>query len=535
MRNNPSLHMQDQQEFALFRAHPEPAFIIDPQGTIIDANEAFAIRFFSGFMELRGRNVYDLLRLIGRPDLAAQRMQKTDEVLSSGRPLIFDDEMDGKTWRSSVYPVKSPDGNIGRLLVIVQDVTEQITAEQKARHTDQVFRALLDAIPGSVFVLDEACNLLACNAYAFELFGNRDRMMRENNFFNLVCTDDRSRITDTVTGLFESGFEATEEARMHTHNDYGHAAWFSIHARKAIIDHHAYLVLICIDIEQHKLAESQLIEYKKWLIMALESANTGVWDWNMKTDDALWSNRMWDIYGLERLPGQFPSFNLWVSAIHPDDKEMVTSSMRNASRVLAFLNIEFRVVHPDGSTHWIMVNGRPVFNKSGTASRYCGTAVDITDQKQLEQEINITRGHLDLALEKCHIGWFHLDLKDYSALRTLEHARIFGYDTIDSEWSFELFLSHVAEEDRERTRKLVFESISLGRDFTTECRIVTSSGESRMIWASAAIQFDNQGKASHITGIVQDVTDRLHRPLSGSFRIGNLSPGSETRGPERQH
>jgi PAS domain S-box-containing protein len=500
----------ESNDFALFKDYPEPAFVLDPQGVILDANSAFAHRFLVDDIDVRGLSVFDLMaRRFSDPELSANRKEKMAAVISSGRHLIFDDESEGRILRHSLYPIKSDDGNVSRLLIIVRDVTEEVEAEKRARHTEHVFKALLDAIPGSVFVLDNECLLQNCNDYAFELFGNENKQILKNNFFDLIHVDDRIRMKKTLTELMECGYEESTEARMYLKADRQTTRWFTIHAQRAVIDLHTYLVIVCIDINKHKNAESQLLEYKKWLIMALEAGNTGVWDWNIVTDAALWSNRIWELYGIEREPGQYPSFNLWETSLHPDDKESTTNAIREAVNIKADLNIEYRVIHPDGSVHWIMVNGKPVYDRHGMVKRYCGTALDITDQKLFEKEIDVTREHLELALEKCNIGWFELNLKNYSVIRSLEHARIYGYDTLESEWSFESFLKHVIDEDKDRVRKHVINSISKHKDFAIEFQIAKPDGERRRIWASATIQFDNYGNATHLLGIAQDVTERL--------------------------
>jgi PAS domain S-box-containing protein len=359
-----------------------------------------------------------------------------------------------------------------------------------------------------VFILDDEGLLLTCNHYAFELFGDRQGHIKDNSFFNLVVDEDRLRIQTKLTTLFASGHEAVDEVRMHTHEDRNRFNWFTIHTRKTVIDNCDYLVLVCIDISQLKRSESHLFEYKKWLIMAMEAGNTGVWDWNIVTDAALWSNRLWKLYGIEKHSGQHPSFKLWETSIHPDDREMVVQSVRQAVFLLADLNIEYRVVHPDGSVRWILANGKPVYDKYGVVKRYCGSSIDITDQKQFEDDMTLIREHLDFVLEKFHIGWFHLNLKDHSAVRTIEHARIFGYESMETEWSFEKFLEHVVDEDRQRVKNLVFGSISNNKDFTTECRIRRANGETRRIWASGSLIYDDRSKPTHIVGIVQDVTGR---------------------------
>lgn len=496
-------------DFFLFKDFSEPAFIIDTEGTILEANPVFIKRFFSEHVEIQGMNVFELIsNVFDEPELSASRKAMVDSVISTGNHVVFDDESKGHVFRNSIYPIKTSEGNTTRLLIVVHDVTALVEAETQARKTDRVYKALLDAIPGSVFVLDEEFLIHTCNEYAFELFGDFTGQIPQNDFFNLIFSEDRSRIKEMLTNLFDSGYVEAEETRMYIHNNQRRCHWFSIHAQRAVIDNRHYFVAVCIDINDQKNDETRLIGYKEWMSMAMDAGNTGLWDWNVKTSDTLWSNKMWELFGIVKVPGLYPSFQLWETSVHPDDREEVAGALREAVNMSADLNIEYRVVHPDGSTHWILVNGKPVCDSNGEASWYCGIALDITDQKLLEEDIVITREHVYLALEKLHIGWFHLNLKDYSVIRTLEHARIFGYDTLDFDWSFDAFLKHVIDEDRERVKKYVGDTISKNKDFVIKCQIMKANGEKRRIWASAFIQYDNHGKATHILGMVQDITDR---------------------------
>jgi PAS domain S-box-containing protein len=496
--------------FSLFMHFPHPVFLITPDGTILEANQFFVNRFSLNDVEIRGKNVFELISsAFHDPELAAKRKAMADSVVSTGQHLIFCDEhVDGMIYRNSVYPVKSPDGTVTCLLIIVHDVTEQVEAERQARHTEHIFKALFDAVPGSVFILDDECLMISCNRYAFDFFGDWKGKIRNNNFCNLVFSEDRPLLKKLLTDLIENGHEQAEELRMHTHEDRNSFNWFSIHARKAVIDNRNYLVLVCLDIHQIKTTELRLFEYKKWLIKAMEAGNAGVWDWNIASNTGMWSNKLWELFGIEKLPELYPTFELWESAIHPDDREIIAESVKRAISLLADLSIEYRVLRPDGSCRWLFESAKPVYDKHGEVKRYCGIVIDITDQKKFETEISLVREHFDVLLEKLHIGWFHTNLRDNSTIRTIEHARIFGYDSLDADWSFDRFLEHIVDEERERVRDTVVKSISNNKDFTIDFHIRKASGEIRKLWSSGSFICDDHGKPTHIVGVVQDTTDR---------------------------
>jgi PAS domain S-box-containing protein len=286
----------ENNDFGFFKEFPEPVFIIDPSGTILEANAAFASRFFSKVSEIMGLNLFDLIvRVYHDQELSASRKEKISIVLSTGKHLVFEDESNGRTLRSSVYPVKSSDGEISRLLIVVHDVTEHKKEVSLLQQNDLVFKTLVDVIPGSVFILDEDGHLIACNEYAFDLFGDRKQQIKSPNFFDFIVNEDRERIRKKIHRLLDSGIgfsnadidkgsdiKETHEARMYVEDDQSEFRWFSLHARLRIIAGLRCLVVVTIDINQQKLAETQLEKYKKWLGMAMDSAKTGVWEWNMK-------------------------------------------------------------------------------------------------------------------------------------------------------------------------------------------------------------------------------------------------------------
>jgi PAS domain S-box-containing protein len=501
----------ENNEFTLFLDFPHPVFLMTPDGTILEANHFYANRFNCTIDEIRGKNIFEqIVEGFHDPEIAARRKARTDTVVATGQFTVFDDEqLDGAIIRSAVYPVKSPEGTVTRLLVMARDVTKEIAAKKKAYHTDLVYKALLDAVPGSVFILDNEFLLISGNHFAFNLFGDRRGQINNNDFFNLVFSDDQPRMKKLLTDLMESGSVKADQVRMHTREDRKNFNWFNIHIRKAFIENRIYLVVVCVDISKLKNSESHLIEYKKWLTRAMEAGSAGVWDWNIKTDAGMWSNSMWKMFGLEKLPGQYPDFKLWASTIHPDDRDMVLESITKAIAIRADMQLEYRILHPDGSCHWLLEAAKPVYGKDGEVSKYCGISIDITNHKQFDAENLLIQEHLDYVLEKFHIGWFHINLKDHSSTRTIEHARIFGYDSLDMEWSFEKFIEHIVDEDRERVRNLVLTSIANKKDFLVESRIRNTNGDIRNIWATVSIIYDDHKQPAHLVGIVQDITDRV--------------------------
>ncbi|NTW52903.1 MAG: PAS domain-containing protein [Chlorobiaceae bacterium] len=101
-----------------------PAFIIDPSGTILDANSAFSALFQIPSIKVIGLDVYGL-QAFGRhiTAVASGLREKVEEVVSTGNKVSFEDVQQGRTFRHTIEPERSAEGEICRLLVIVKEKT----------------------------------------------------------------------------------------------------------------------------------------------------------------------------------------------------------------------------------------------------------------------------------------------------------------------------------------------------------------------------------------------------------------------------
>jgi PAS domain S-box-containing protein len=135
---------------------------------------------------------------------------------------------------------------------------------------------------------------------------------------------------------------------------------------------------------------------------------------------------------------------------------------------------------------------------------------DISDQKGLEGKLRESEGRLSFALETSHTGAWDLDLVNHTASRSLEHDRIFGYEQLLPQWTYEMFLDHVLPEDRAMVDAKFSKATTTGSDWSFECRIRRVDGVVRWIWAAGRHQLDATRSVRRMAGIVQDITERKH-------------------------
>jgi PAS domain S-box-containing protein len=139
---------------------------------------------------------------------------------------------------------------------------------------------------------------------------------------------------------------------------------------------------------------------------------------------------------------------------------------------------------------------------------------DVTESVRLEKErqqaviaVKESKARLDFLLEAAQFGDWELDLSDHSAgYRSLRHDQIFGYESLLSEWTYEMFLSHVLLEDREAVDRQFKAALERNQPWSLECRIRRADQQLGWIWVNGYIYHNAEGEPSRMVGLIVDIT-----------------------------
>ena len=193
-------------------AIPEPALLLDPDGTIVAANRAMTTRLGGDPIDIVGRYAYTLLPA----DVAASRKRQISEVVRSRRAAVFEDSARGRSYINYVYPVTDSAGEVTRVAIFALDITDRKKAEEAVRRSEEQYRALVDGVKDVILALSPDGTVAALNPAFEEITGWPREDWLGTAFAGLLHPDDAARADGLLKAVTEEGARPTAQLRIRT-------------------------------------------------------------------------------------------------------------------------------------------------------------------------------------------------------------------------------------------------------------------------------------------------------------------------------
>src|SRR6187551_18214 len=143
-----------------------------------------------------------------------------------------------------------------------------------------------------------------------------------------------------------------------------------------------------------------LSEREALLSEAERIAHMGSWVWDVQTNEVHWSDELFHILGYDPARDS-ASTEAFFDAVHPDDLEYVRAVSAKGIASGVAQQVDYRVLHSDGSVRHVTMNGALLFDSHGSLKRAVGTVLDVTEARLSAFELRKTA---DFLAESQHIG-----------------------------------------------------------------------------------------------------------------------------------
>ena len=234
------------------------------------------------------------------------------------------------------------------------------------------------------------------------------------------------------------------------------------------------------DISEVARVRQELRASRDQLTLALDAARMGTWDWDVAGGRLEWSGGLEAIHGME--PGSFDgTFESFVSAVHPDDRERLQSAIAAALERHGPFEVEFRVVARDGSIRWVGGEGRVVTDAQGRAVRMIGIGRDVTDERRAEDGLRESEERFRLMADSAPALIWVSDAAGSCTYFNAGWVRFTGRPMerhLGDGW-----LEAVHPDDRTGWRTALADAVRRRAPFEVECRLRRADGEHRWVLA----------------------------------------------------
>jgi len=301
---------------------------------------------------------------------------------------------------------------------------------------------------------------------------------------SMVCLR-TGKAVDEVTMVVETGDGRKRYIRINSHPD--------IDGNGCV----RHAVTTFTDISELKEAHAVLEKSNERVELATRAGGVGLWDWDIRRDELIWDESMFDLYGIRR--EDFGSaYEAWIRHVHPDDVAAVTSAVQEAIRNNRSYAGEFRIVRPDGSIRHILAAAAAYPREGGAPERIIGTNIDITERKEAEGALAEKEARFRRLIETSPVPMAGNDSRLNVTFFNPAFVELFGYsmDEISTlaEWwpkaypdpEYRKGVQEAWTEELERARET-------GTPFSPmEVKIRCRNGEDKfaLVWASQTLNFD---------------------------------------------
>lgn len=385
---------------ATLKAIPDLLFEIDQSGRIFDYRALKDELLAVPPEQFLGKIFVDVLP----PDAAETCLEAVHTAVREGVGLSKPYRLSlpkGERWfELSVARKGSSDGAESRFISLARDITERVRSEQALRDSEERFRAIVDATPNALIIVNTSRIIVLVNQRTEQMFGYARRELigkpvdillperfRPNHHVHMknYFASLHARPMDAGRELFGLRKDGTELP-------------LEIALTPMETDEGVFVLTSIVDITSRKRAEQALRDSEITLNRAQAVAHAGSWRLDARQNILEWSRETYNIFGVPE--GVSLTYELFLSYIHPEDREYMDRSWKAALKGTPY-DLEHRII-VNGNIKWVRERAELEIDPGGTLLRGIGIVQDVTERKHAEGKIKAALEEKEVLLKEIH-------------------------------------------------------------------------------------------------------------------------------------
>lgn len=440
---------------------------------------------------------------------AINRLYRINTRVEEGEFPIITKGGQTRIWDFSSAPLgQLPDGR--RLAMsTAKDITFRMQMEEKL--FDALQRLTFHVENSWLAVIEWNHNLQVSrwSQAAEKIFGWKANQVlgKHPSDWQFVFEEDAEAVNGVLTSLLNGSERCTVLLNRNYRSDGSviHCEWYS----SALIDESGNLVSVlslALDVSDRISAESALRQSEERYRSLVEATAQWVWITNAQ-GEPLNASSIW-----ENLTGQTQEDWQhwgWLDAVHPDDRDRTAQKWTQAVETKSIYETEYRVRMTDGNYRHYSVRGVPVLEPDGHIREWIGTSTDITERKQMDEQIRESEQKFrQLAENIPQIFYLYSVDKSQTLYISPAYEKISGKSCESFYEKPSSWLDAIHPKDYQHVIAAYEKRLRGEGNFNEEYRIIRPDASIRWISARTFPILDETGQVYRLGGIAEDITER---------------------------
>jgi PAS domain S-box-containing protein len=404
--------------------------------------------------------------------------------------------------RASVSLVAADNKSPVYVLAIIEDITARKKAEDEVQKQHEILQKIFDHIPLMINFIGADGRIKMVNREWEKTLGwtLEEIESREIDVLAELYPDPRER-QKVIDYVHEAACEWVDFRPRIRDGSLIDTSWFDVRLSDGTT------VGIGAEITEQKRTAEALRESEQKFRQLAGHIREVLWMLDIKADRLLYVSPSYERVWGRTVESLYQDRHSFIEAIHPEDRQHVLEAIKQLGQVAASTDIEYRVIHPDGSVCWIQDQSFPVRDASGEVYRIVGIAEDITDRRATAERLRRSEAYLAESERLGHIGSWALKIPTREIVFwSRENYRIFGFDPSVGQPTLEAVLARIHPEDR-HILEIIDRALGEPKDFDLTCRILLPDGSVRYIHSLGRPVVNAAGELVNFNGVCVDITE----------------------------
>ncbi|MGE0483756.1 MAG: PAS domain S-box protein [Gammaproteobacteria bacterium] len=389
----------------------------------------------------------------------------------------------------------------GGFVALMEDVTEQLAAENAQRHAEAEIRNIIDTVPALLAVYDMETRLVFANDTFVEWMGAAAATLTGRRLDALFPREVVTQIASSLEVVLGGRPVAVRGHVIGRRIGHDGPGYYHVEFKPLCEDGaQRGFIAFAMDVTDSVLALRAVREQEVLLRQITEGSSQGF----LLSDP---ERRQW-LYaspGVERMWPTARAVQSWLDVVHPDDREGVREQFTGTLTRGGF-EARYRVVDSSGEPRWIHDKADVVRTPDGGGIRLASVLSDISDSVAQQAALDRHGRRLAEAQRAGQLGLWELDVDTGAIYWSRQLRRLFEIEQAELTIDTETYAEFVHPDDRDYVLRRVELALRGEQDYDVEHRARLASGRVLNLLSQARVERHDDGRPARMVGLVRDIT-----------------------------